>query len=59
MKQRAVMSVAVFESPIYLLVVGPFGVVGIPVVTVLFGGQVCRSSSACGCSHLAAQRSEP
>jgi hypothetical protein len=40
MKQRAVMSVAVFGSPIYLLVVGPFGVVGIPVVTVLFGGQV-------------------
>lgn len=52
------MSVGVLGSPIYLLVLGPFGVVGIPVVTVLFGRRVWPRLSrvqlfALGCATLA------
>jgi hypothetical protein len=37
---RTVKAVAVFGSPIYLLVLGPFGVAAIPVVTVVLGRGV-------------------
>ena len=55
---RVIKVVAVFGSPIYLLVLGPFGVVGIPVVTVVLGRGVWPELSrlrlfALGCATFA------
>jgi hypothetical protein len=55
---RIAMTVAVLGCPIYLLVLGPYGVVGIPIVTVVLGSGVWPRFSrmrlfALGCATLA------
>ena len=40
MSMRIAKAVLVLGSPVYLLVLGPFGILGVPVITLLLGGSV-------------------
>jgi hypothetical protein len=58
MNLRNAMTVAVLGCPIYLLLLGPFGLLGIPIVTVVLGPHVWPQLSrirslALGCATLA------
>lgn len=37
---RVAKAILVLGSPVYLLILGPFGVLGVPVITLLLGGSV-------------------
>ncbi len=37
---RVAKTILVLGSPVYLLVLGPFGILGVPVITLLLGGSV-------------------